>query len=519
MDPVTLTTTILALGTFAKDLVDLGEAIRSSVEQVRRNRRQVRELTQDILHTLYQLASLTHNKEDTFCEPELLGALESLKAEMLYIHSRCLKLSPVQLSGLRGIPSHLKVWRKRDDLEKKIARLRENVNKCFLQFTASYLPLMVSERAFAAARTEHIAVKIADTTLRIEQRLIIDNVETRIKTRRLEGMVAQLLLESEFGRRKLSQTVEIISADPTLQSLESQYLSAQFKSLVDSFERLLASGRLSFELPLALRRGGTSTRAIFDPTISTPSHVLVRILQLVVKINAAPAVAIPIQSLRITFMEMGIQLSRIGMVSEGIAWGHLNIAFFLHSRKTDAGKSILPGDNWIGTLQSMLLRADQLRSHKKTAMLSTAQEAMSVTQAIETELVQSISEATFLTDEEVLEVVQQNPDVKASVPVMVDKSDAEGDAEYEEALETALVVGEAVVESLLESHCSTPVTMECDGKTSMEVSKAINQSAEEIFSKSVEIRWSMRSTLKDIVWWILVIILFAVLCTPTTGVV
>ncbi|KAK7018864.1 hypothetical protein R3P38DRAFT_3199982 [Favolaschia claudopus] len=507
MDPVTLTTTILALGTFAKDLVDLGEAIRSSVEQVRRNRRHIRELTQDILRTLYQLASLTHNKEDTFREPELLRALESLKAEMLYIHSRCLKLSPVQLSGLRGIPSHLKAWRKRDDLEKKIARLRENVNKCFLQFTASYLPLTVSERAFAAARTEHIAVKIADTTLRIEQRLIIDNVETRIKTRRLEGMVAQLLLESEFGRRS------------DLTSLESQYLSAQLMSLVDSFERLLASNRLSFQLPPALQRGGASSRAIFDSTISTPSHVLIRILQLVVKINAAPAVVVPIQSLRTTFMDLGIQVYHIGMVSEAIAWGHLNIAFLRYSRKTETGKSILPNDEWIGTLQSMLLRADQLRSHKKTAMLSTAQEAMSITQAIETELVHSISEATFLTDEEVLEVVQQNPDVKASVPAMVDKSDAEGDAEYEEALETALVVGEAVVESLLESHCSKPVTMECDGKTSTEVSKAINQSAEEIFSKPVEIRWSMRSTLIDIVWWILVIFLFAFLCTTTTGVV
>ncbi|KAJ7796860.1 hypothetical protein B0H14DRAFT_3887356, partial [Mycena olivaceomarginata] len=204
MDPLTITTTIMTLASFINELIEVGESIRRSIEKVNENRRQIRELTDDVVHVLYELAKLTKGHEDTFCGPDLLSALESLKAEMLYVHSKCLKISAVQLPGLRGVRSQFKAWRKRDDLEAKIGRLKEHVSKCYSQFTA-----------FSVARIEH-------NTLRIEQTAIINHMENQVKARRLEGMMAQVLLETPFGQNIMNRTVEIISADPTHSSLESQ---------------------------------------------------------------------------------------------------------------------------------------------------------------------------------------------------------------------------------------------------------------------------------------------------------
>jgi hypothetical protein len=60
-------------------------------------------------------------------------------------------------------------------------------------------------QAFSAARIEQ-------NTLRIEQKLIADNIENQVKARHLEGMMAQVLLETKFGQNIMDRTVEIISA-------------------------------------------------------------------------------------------------------------------------------------------------------------------------------------------------------------------------------------------------------------------------------------------------------------------
>jgi hypothetical protein len=47
--------------------------------QVNENRRQIRELTEDVVRILYDLAKLTEGHEDMFRGPELLTALEIVK--------------------------------------------------------------------------------------------------------------------------------------------------------------------------------------------------------------------------------------------------------------------------------------------------------------------------------------------------------------------------------------------------------------------------------------------------------
>ncbi|KAF8128303.1 hypothetical protein K438DRAFT_1993935 [Mycena galopus ATCC 62051] len=79
MDPITVTTTFITLATFIKDLIEVGESIHRSIEKVGENRRRIRELTADVVRTLYELANLTHGREDAFHGPDLLRALEILK--------------------------------------------------------------------------------------------------------------------------------------------------------------------------------------------------------------------------------------------------------------------------------------------------------------------------------------------------------------------------------------------------------------------------------------------------------
>ncbi|KAJ7349059.1 hypothetical protein DFH08DRAFT_134664 [Mycena albidolilacea] len=299
MDPLTITTTIITLASFINELIEVGESIRCSIEKVNENRRQIRDLTDEVVQILYDLAKLTRGHEDTFRGPEFLSALENLKAELLYVHSKTRKLLPVQLPGLRGVRSQFKAWRKRDDLEGNIGRLKEH--------------------AFSAARIEQ-------NTLRIEQKLIVDNIENQVKAQRLEGMMAQVLLETQFGQNIMDQTVEIISADPTHSSLESQYISTQTMCLITSLEGLLISDKLVLDGPLF----GPAQASQFTFKQCTLLHLLHEILGVIIIIKESRYIRIPLGSMKNILINLGISLSNMGMVSESIAWEHFKIRMLRH---------------------------------------------------------------------------------------------------------------------------------------------------------------------------------------------
>ncbi|KAJ6594594.1 hypothetical protein B0H19DRAFT_65944 [Mycena capillaripes] len=248
MDPITVTTTVITLATFIEDLIEVGKNIQRSIEKVGENRRRIRELTNEVLCALADLANITRGQEDIFQAPALLSALGNLKAEMLHVHSMCREIFPQQRRGFRKISSQIKVWMKRDDVEKKIEHLKAHVNKCYLQFTAfsaARIEQTTVRIVETTARTEDTFLQAINTTLRVEQTLIVNNVENQVKLQRLEGMMARVLLETQFGKNVLDQTVEIISSDATHKTLEFQFLSVQTMRLIDSIRQLLAGGGLA----------------------------------------------------------------------------------------------------------------------------------------------------------------------------------------------------------------------------------------------------------------------------------
>ncbi|KAJ7162222.1 hypothetical protein C8R46DRAFT_1222363 [Mycena filopes] len=200
MEPVSC---IITLATFVKDLIELSLKIHRSIEKVKENRRKIRELTDDVTSILNNLANLIHGREVAFQVPQLLGALANLRAELVHVSETCSRISPVEPPGipkLRRVRTQIRIWAKRDDLESKIGLLKEHVYKCFLLFTA-----------FAAARIEHSTARIESTALRIAN----SGVENQVQTRRLEGMMAQMLLGGHFGQNALKETTEAILTPTT----------------------------------------------------------------------------------------------------------------------------------------------------------------------------------------------------------------------------------------------------------------------------------------------------------------
>ncbi|KAJ7233898.1 hypothetical protein C8J57DRAFT_159164 [Mycena rebaudengoi] len=262
-DPITIATTIITLATFLKDLIEVGQNIKRSIEKVGENRRRIRDLTNDVLFTLGELVSLSRGRESTFQAPELLDALGNLKADMLHVLSVTQRISPPpHRSGFRGLQSQIKVWLEREDVEAEVKRLKKHVNKCYIQFTA-----------FSAARIEHASARIENTSFRVEQRLIVNNVEHQAKLQRLEGMMARMLVHTQFGQNVVNQTMEIIASDPGHRTLESQYLSVQVRRLLDSLEKCTVTRLFHAETPYW--DPAEPFRSVFSTTYITirrPSH-------------------------------------------------------------------------------------------------------------------------------------------------------------------------------------------------------------------------------------------------------
>ncbi|KAJ7236916.1 hypothetical protein C8J57DRAFT_128916 [Mycena rebaudengoi] len=323
-DPITVTTTIITLATFITDLIDLGQNIKRSIEKVGENRRRIRDLTNDIFCALANLANLSRGREDSFQAPELLDALANLKADMLHVLSTSEMLSlsgsPPHRRGFRALQSQIKFWLIRDDIESEIKRLKQQVNKCYIQFTA-----------FSAARIEH-------TSVRVEQNLITNNVENQARLQRLEGMVARVLVHTQFGQNVVDQTMTIVASDPGHQTLESQYLSAQVMRLIDSLQKLAATHQFHSETPYWNPRKPLQLSFVRP---ASPSHVLHAILGIVLEINDCPE-QLSTKATALMLLNLGVKLSFLGMRREAAASDVLAVQVFRHWASGDNAAGCLP---------------------------------------------------------------------------------------------------------------------------------------------------------------------------------
>ncbi|KAJ6508545.1 hypothetical protein C8R45DRAFT_922268 [Mycena sanguinolenta] len=341
MDPITATTTIITLATFIKDLIEVGQSIQRSIEMVSENRRRIRDLTNDILRALVEIANLTRGKEDAFQAPALLSALGNLK-----------EISPAERPGFRGFRSQIKAWMKREDIEAEIRHLREHVNKCYMQFT----------------------------------RLIGNHVENRAMLQRVQGMIAQVLIETPFGHNVMSQAMEVITSDPSHRRLESRYLAVETMHLIESLQQLVVAGNLVLDLP-QWDPATPFSLVFFRPRPTR--HILHSILGLVLEISQTSTLPVGL----LLTLELGQNLRSLNMYSEAVAWNGLvtqilrqaTINYNMNSPLTPAGNrwnfgvisATFPDvDNSQGLLASSLSHARHLlETGQPVAAISAAEEA------------------------------------------------------------------------------------------------------------------------------------------------
>ncbi|KAJ7233997.1 hypothetical protein C8J57DRAFT_1729336, partial [Mycena rebaudengoi] len=325
MDPITATTTVITLAVFIKDLIDVGQNIKRSIEQVGENRRRIRDLVDDILCMLVRLTNLSRGREDSFHGQELLDALGNLKADMFYVLSVTQQISaPAPRSSFRGLQSQIKGWLEGDDIEAQVKRLNKHVKQCYIQFTA-----------FSAARIEHASARIENTSVRVEQRLIVNSVENQVKLQRLEGLMAQVLVHTQFGQNVVNQTMQMIASDPRHQTLESQYLSVQVKRLLESLDKCTVAHLFHAETPYW---NPAEPFLTVSERPTSKSSVLHKIHGVVLQIDQSS----PQLSLRDTadmLLNLGVELSSLGMQSEAKASDIFSVKLFryLASRENCVG--------------------------------------------------------------------------------------------------------------------------------------------------------------------------------------
>ncbi|KAJ7502574.1 hypothetical protein B0H11DRAFT_2274708 [Mycena galericulata] len=320
-DPISVTTTFITLATFIKDLIELGQDIKRSIEKVGENKRRIRDLTEDILRTLANLGNVLDGYKPLSRNLSFLWHSEiSRRENMLHVLSVVRTIAPVErISGIRRIRSQFKHWLKREGVEREIQNLKEHINKCYAQFTV-----------FSGARMEFAAH-------RLQQSILINNVENQIKLRRLESMMAGLLLDTQFGMSVVQRTAEIISSDPTHETLESKYLSAQTMRLVDSLEKLTATHGLKFEIS-PWDPAETMDIRFLEPAM--PIHVLHSVLGMVLQVQDDLA-HFSGEAIASDLLKLGSHLSMFGMHSEATAADTVTVKFLRY---------LAVGENFVGII-------------------------------------------------------------------------------------------------------------------------------------------------------------------------
>lgn len=129
---------------------------------------------------------------------------------MLRVHQRCDKLIPNDSgSHISLVKTKLLAWRKRDDIEADIVRLKEHVMMCYTKFAVCAIETLNPRiqikldftQALTAARTENMCV-------RTEHARVVNHAENQTRTKNLEILFTRMILDTQFGQQ-VAQQVEI----------------------------------------------------------------------------------------------------------------------------------------------------------------------------------------------------------------------------------------------------------------------------------------------------------------------
>ncbi|KAJ7588612.1 hypothetical protein C8J56DRAFT_1164445 [Mycena floridula] len=215
-----------------KELIGLGLEIQKSIAKVRSNKQTTAKLSDEIARDLAELESLLSGYSFR-TGYELYTALDLVKREMIAVHLECEKLIPkAEKTDILAVPlAKFKAWRKRDDIEAELVRMKDRLHNCLSRFMV-----------YSAARIER-------SSFRVEHALVGHIVENRVQAQRIGGLLETYLMSSPAGTQIVQQLASVAFNDHSHQTVEYQYLNVLVTRLQDMVESS------------ALRRGFNSDNA------------------------------------------------------------------------------------------------------------------------------------------------------------------------------------------------------------------------------------------------------------------
>ncbi|THH11454.1 hypothetical protein EW146_g8037 [Bondarzewia mesenterica] len=212
----------------ARDFIDLGLAIKATIDQASDNQEQLKSLAQDLYDEIHFLCKIDLERiTSSESGKNLKRDLTALKSDLIDYHERCNKyiIRPEQNDRLASVKFALLGWKRRNDIHQEIITIKEKVNVCF--------------RHFMVARFVDMGQGVNDNiTRRINEALSDHSVAAGlVGTNRMNPRVINTALASARNElKKLSST----------HSFENNYLLFKVKTIKDTLLSSSSSRPISF---------------------------------------------------------------------------------------------------------------------------------------------------------------------------------------------------------------------------------------------------------------------------------
>ncbi|KAL0946486.1 hypothetical protein HGRIS_012703 [Hohenbuehelia grisea] len=322
MDPLSISAAVVAF-------VDIARRIKGSIDKVAHNRRSLKELSEDVLKGLTGLEKFCRTRNNLEraldgseeVEAELSESLEDLQSQLAHVLATCERTFPkTKPSGpLSAARSSFKAWRKVEEIEADIRRLKDQVQSCHMRFTS-----------LASARIEHS--------------LLVLRTDQRARLHQMEGLVARVLIDSRVNNFRAATVLE----SPARDGIEYQYLHLQISNIVESLGRLAALKTFAQEEPEGVYLLPLDLSTILPCLDSEPIQIrrtVIQALQILQLIELSPN-ALTIQTGALSLKELSLQLWNLGLLADAAAVQSWAVNFYRTLVKGKEGRYFVPYLGW-----------------------------------------------------------------------------------------------------------------------------------------------------------------------------
>lgn len=303
MDPLSITASIVTF-------IDVAKRIKDSVDKIGQNRQTLKELMNDVLDELTELRKLCQHREGELDRARLdydaVHSLEGLESELNKVLQRCIKiLERRKRNRLSSLKAYVAVWVKNTEIEADILRLKDRVSSVHRRFT-------------------YIA------SLRMEHGLLVVTTEHRVRMARMEGLVSQLLIDSDASGTAPARVLDHATPD----GVEFQFLRLQVRKIVDRLSHISATHAFIEEPLSAQPCTSYSQVADTEPMSSLMRSAMITFLQ-ILQLLEQPSDFTFLEGVEYAFKAYSLLLD-VGLVEEAAAVTTWSVALYRRLTQTDA---------------------------------------------------------------------------------------------------------------------------------------------------------------------------------------